>query len=137
MRLAQNPNHYKLDGNTVGRNLDDRIEQICARDIGLLQKTNLVSSSEKLKATEFGEAMARYYVKFETMKVLLSLEPRAKMSEIVRASQKSSGHCADHFSCLHLSRLMNSMRFVSEVERRTCTKKSTTRQELNSPSRSI
>lgn len=85
MRLAQNPDHYKLDGNTLGCNLDDRIEQICARDIGLLQETNLLTSSGKLVATEFGEAMARYHVKFETMKILLSLERRAKMSEIVRA----------------------------------------------------
>lgn len=28
--------------------------------------------------------MARYYIKFETMKGLLSLEPRSKMSDIVR-----------------------------------------------------
>ena len=27
--------------------------------------------------------MARYYIKFETMKGLLSLEPRSKMSDIV------------------------------------------------------
>ncbi|KAI4136004.1 MAG: hypothetical protein LQ347_000181 [Umbilicaria vellea] len=85
VRLAQNPSHYKLDGNTVGRNLDDRIEQICVRDIALLQETNLVTFSAKLSGTEFGEAMARYYVRFETMKILLSLGPRAKMSEILSA----------------------------------------------------
>lgn len=93
--MAQNPSHYKLDGDIVGRNLDDRIEQICVRDIGLLQETNLVTSSAKLSGTEFGEAMARYYVRFETMKVLLSLKPRAKMSEIVRTSQYSFGDCAN------------------------------------------
>ena len=125
MRLAQNPNHYKLDGDTVGRNLDDRIEQICRRDIGLLQEINLITSGGKLKSTEFGEAMARYYVKFETMKVLLSLEPRAKISEIVSASQDVNDCYADVISCPHWSRQTNSMKSVSEVERRTYTKNST------------
>lgn len=67
----------------MGRSLDDSIEQICDRDIGLLQETTLVSLGQQLKATAFGEAMARYYVKFGTMKDILSLPPRAKMSEMV------------------------------------------------------
>ena len=83
VRLAQNPDHYKLDGDSTSRNLDDRIEQICKRDICLLQETNLVSFSESLECTAFGEAMARYYVKFETMRCLLGLQPRARISEIV------------------------------------------------------
>ena len=37
----------------------------------------------KIKCTEFGDAMARYYIRFGTMKVLLSLESKSKMSEIV------------------------------------------------------
>ena len=40
-------------------------------------------ANTKTRCTEFGDAMARYYVKFETMKVLLSLEPKSKLSEIV------------------------------------------------------
>ena len=39
-----------------------------------------------IKCTEFGDAMARYYVRFESMKGLLSLEPRSKMSDIVCSS---------------------------------------------------
>lgn len=83
MRLGQNPAHYKLDGDVVGRSLEERIEQICKRDIDLLQDTRLLASENRLKSTEFGNAMARYYVTFETMRILLSLPPRAKMSEIV------------------------------------------------------
>lgn len=37
----------------------------------------------KIECTEFGDAMARYYVRFETMKIILSLEQKSKMSEIV------------------------------------------------------
>ena len=65
------------------RNNDELLEQICARDIALLQGVDLVAKEARLSCTEFGDAMARYYVKFETMRILLSLAPKAKLSEIV------------------------------------------------------
>ncbi|KAL8971707.1 MAG: hypothetical protein Q9197_003139 [Variospora fuerteventurae] len=69
VRLGHNPAHYKLDGDATNLNLDDRIERICHRDVDLLVEAQLVVGvGEKLKCTEFGDAMARYYVKFETMK---------------------------------------------------------------------
>lgn len=34
-------------------------------------------------STEYGNAMARYYVPFETMKLLIALKNKAKISEIV------------------------------------------------------
>ncbi|KAL8699694.1 MAG: hypothetical protein Q9201_005856 [Fulgogasparrea decipioides] len=84
VRLGQNPAHYKLDGDATNLNLDDRIERICKRDIDLLLEAELlVNIGNKIKCTEFGDAMARYYVKFETMKGLLSLEPRSKISDIL------------------------------------------------------
>ena len=86
VRLGQNPDHYKLDGDAVRQNLDDRIERICRKDIALLEDTQLISSlNGKIKATNFGDAMARYYVEFATMQRILQLEPHAKMSEIVRS----------------------------------------------------
>ncbi|KAL8901398.1 MAG: hypothetical protein Q9207_005230 [Kuettlingeria erythrocarpa] len=84
VRLGHNPAHYKLDGDATNLNLDDRIERICQRDIDLLLEAQLVTwTGDRIKCTEFGDAMARYYVKFETMKGLLSLEPRSKMSDIL------------------------------------------------------
>ena len=87
VRLRRNPSHYQLkeNGNVHYYNEDELLEQICDKDIKLLQDIDLVASKGKLRCTEFGDAMARYYVKFETMKVVLSLPPKAKMSEIVRA----------------------------------------------------
>ena len=87
VRLGKNPDHYKLESGidyTKDQSLDDTIEHICRRDIDLLRNTALISTHDKLKATPFGEAMARYCVKFETMQVLLQLGPRPKMSDIVR-----------------------------------------------------
>ena len=86
VRLGLNPDHYKLEGGAVTQNLDDRIERICRRDLELLVDIQLVTSGDRLKATECGDAMARYYVKFETMQVLMRLQPRSKMSDIVSSS---------------------------------------------------
>ena len=86
VRLAKNPEHYKLEADSPMYNLEDRIERICKRDLQLLREHDLISrdnNNSKIKCTEFGDAMARYYAKFETMKLILNLESRSKMSEIV------------------------------------------------------
>lgn len=86
VRLQKNPNHYKLDSEAQTEDLQESIKFICRKHISLLQDHDLVSEirgSGKLLCTKFGEAMSRYYVRFETMKALLGLEPRAKISDIV------------------------------------------------------
>ncbi|KAJ9236294.1 hypothetical protein DTO166G5_4056 [Paecilomyces variotii] len=85
VRMRRNPTHYQLKEGADRRDEDEMLQQICEKDIKLLRETNLVTSEGKLKATQFGDAMARYYVKFDTMKVLLSLPPKAKLSEILSA----------------------------------------------------
>jgi ATP-dependent DNA helicase HFM1/MER3 len=83
VRLSQNLNHYRLKEDVSSRNVEELLEQICTKDVALLQGANLVTQEAKLSCTEFGDAMARYYVKFDTMKIFLSLAPKAKLSEIV------------------------------------------------------
>ena len=96
VRLSQNPDHYKLDGDAADLDLDDRIECICKRDLGLLEDSDLISSVDgRVQATELGNAMARYYIEFETMQVLLQLGPCAKMSDIVSSFKTDSGISAD------------------------------------------
>ena len=86
VRLGSNPERYKLEGDFMHETLDDRAESICKRDIALLEKANLLSQDDDgaFKATEFGDIMARYYMSFDTMKLILGLGPQPKMSEIVR-----------------------------------------------------
>ena len=86
VRLRRNPEHYKLDGDTTSGDLEKRIEAICQRDLELLQNANLLSSNAKIKATELGLIMARYYIQFRTMETLLALGPRSKISDIVSLS---------------------------------------------------
>ncbi|GAB1738685.1 hypothetical protein NU219Hw_g3482t1 [Hortaea werneckii] len=83
VRLTENPEHYKLDSDAPGRDLDERLENICRKAISQLEHYELVRADEKLQCTEFGDAMARYYLQFDTMKVFLSLQPQAKISEIL------------------------------------------------------
>lgn len=82
VRLRRNPTHYKLKEGANQEDEDQLLRDICEKDISLLQKYGLVEG-ESLRSTQFGEAMARYYIQFETMKVLLSLKPKATLSEIV------------------------------------------------------
>jgi ATP-dependent DNA helicase HFM1/MER3 len=86
VRLREHPEHYRIDGDNSESRLEERLERIACRDIELLQQHDFVLKGEsKLSSTEFGEAMARYCVHFETAKNFLSLPPKAKMSEMVRA----------------------------------------------------
>lgn len=82
VRLRRNPTHYKLKEGANQEDEDQMLRNICEKDISLLRNCGLVEG-ESLCSTQFGEAMARYYIQFETMKVLLSLKPKATLSEIV------------------------------------------------------
>ncbi|GFF23913.1 ATP-dependent DNA helicase MER3 [Aspergillus udagawae] len=84
VRLRRNPKHYQLKEGATKDDEDEMLRQICEKDIKLLQETGLVAS-ERLKSTPFGDAMARYYVRFDTMKTLLALKPRATVSQVLSA----------------------------------------------------
>jgi ATP-dependent DNA helicase HFM1/MER3 len=83
VRLQQNPNHYKLDGARSGQDIEEQVDDICSRDIVLLREHTLVSGKDYFQCTEFGHAMARYYVHFQTMKVFMGIQSKATPSEIV------------------------------------------------------
>ena len=83
VRLHRNPVHYKLKEGSNREDEEEMLKEICEKDIKCLQEASLVTPQAPLKSTEFGDAMARYYVKFETMRLFLSLPQRAKISEIV------------------------------------------------------
>lgn len=63
--------------------VDGRLQELCAREIGLLQEAQLVVPEARLTCSEFGNAMARYYIRFETMKVFLGLDPHPRVFDLV------------------------------------------------------
>ncbi|KAK5174023.1 ATP-dependent DNA helicase MER3 [Saxophila tyrrhenica] len=85
IRLKDNPEHYKIDGDGSNRNLEDRLEKICSNGIAALEEYDLVRVAPRLRCTEFGDAMARYYLQFDTMKVIMALPAKANISEILSA----------------------------------------------------
>ncbi|KAE8379979.1 Sec63 Brl domain-containing protein [Aspergillus bertholletiae] len=82
VRLRRNPAHYQLKEDANREDEDEMLRQICEKDIRLLQESSLVST-ERLISTQFGDAMTRYYVRFETMKTFLTLKRHATMSQIL------------------------------------------------------
>ena len=86
VRLQKNPAHYQLKDCVDFRDESEVLQEICEKDISLLTSAQLVHDDGRLKCTEFGDAMARCYVKFETMKTFLAMPPKAKMSEIVSSA---------------------------------------------------
>ncbi|RAO68915.1 uncharacterized protein BHQ10_004927 [Talaromyces amestolkiae] len=62
VRLRRNPTRYKLKENADHRDEDEMLQQICDKDIKLLQETELVVKQGPIKATPYGEAMAKYYL---------------------------------------------------------------------------
>ncbi|KHJ30809.1 putative meiotic helicase [Erysiphe necator] len=84
VRMRKNPEHYRITDITEGGNTDERLEKVCERDIKLLQAHNLVTNEERFACTEYGEAMCRYMVRFETMKTLLSIPEKASLEQILK-----------------------------------------------------
>ncbi|KAF2137570.1 uncharacterized protein K452DRAFT_353417 [Aplosporella prunicola CBS 121167] len=85
VRLQENPSRYKLGGDLRNQNLDDYLEHICNRDITLLKEHQLVEGDERIRLTEHGDIMARYYIRLGTMRHFLGMDRQARVSEIISA----------------------------------------------------
>ncbi|RAR07973.1 atp-dependent dna helicase mer3 [Stemphylium lycopersici] len=97
VRLQQNPEYYKLEGARSGQSIKEQIDDICFRDINLLRESNLIAGEEYFRCTEFGHAMARYYVHFETMKVFMGLKAKCSPSEILSAIAQANEYSTIRF----------------------------------------
>lgn len=83
VRLQRNPSYYNLDSAETGETSDDALRRWCENDLHLLHEANMVQDTGTLRCTEYGDAMARYCVKFDTMKTFLSAPAKAKVSEVL------------------------------------------------------
>ncbi|KAF3926419.1 hypothetical protein AA313_de0205441 [Arthrobotrys entomopaga] len=81
IRMKANPAYYKLKAQEI----ETELENLMERDIDTLESAGFIECKQsKLKCLEPGDAMARYYVKLETMKTIMELREKAKCSDIVR-----------------------------------------------------
>ncbi|KAI1763874.1 P-loop containing nucleoside triphosphate hydrolase protein [Hypoxylon sp. FL1150] len=83
VRVRQSPLLY-LEGARNAEDADKTMEDWCEKDIKLLQQDGLITETVPFKCTEYGHAMSRYMVKFETMELLLSIPRGAGLEEILR-----------------------------------------------------
>ncbi|KAK6536178.1 Sec63 [Arthrobotrys megalospora] len=80
IRMKSNPAYYKFKV----ENIEAELESIMEKDIAALEEAGFVEWQQtKLKCLEPGDAMARYYIKFATMKNVMELKEKAKVSEIL------------------------------------------------------
>lgn len=86
VRLEDNPTHYQISGDTRGRDLGARLEQICENAVSELSRLALIEHGPSFKSTEYGDAMARYYMNLATMESILALPRKPKISELVCAT---------------------------------------------------
>ncbi|KAJ1328172.1 ATP-dependent DNA helicase HFM1/MER3 [Microdochium nivale] len=83
VRIRQAPSHYNETGIQSAADADARMQEWCERDIRLLQEHGLISESSPFSCTEYGNAMARYMVQFETMKHLLAIHHGAALRDML------------------------------------------------------
>ncbi|KAI1100078.1 P-loop containing nucleoside triphosphate hydrolase protein [Jackrogersella minutella] len=83
VRVRQSPSLYHLEDIHDAEDAEKRMEEWCERDVKLLQQCGLVTDQAPFKCTEYGHAMSRYMVNFETMKQLLSIPRGADLKEIL------------------------------------------------------
>ncbi|KAI1757919.1 hypothetical protein F4782DRAFT_544295 [Xylaria castorea] len=83
VRVRKSPSLYNLENVNNAATADERMEEWCERDVKLLQDHGLVTKHTPLVCTEYGQAMSRYMIQFETMKLLLSIPPAASIEEML------------------------------------------------------
>ncbi|KAK4168171.1 putative ATP-dependent DNA helicase [Cladorrhinum sp. PSN259] len=91
VRLRRNPNYYRLTDSTSNPDqIDDKLAEICERDIKELQSADLVTNRDPIKCTDYGNAMSKYLVEFSTMKMLLQIPRGAKMESLITIISQST-----------------------------------------------
>jgi ATP-dependent DNA helicase HFM1/MER3 len=83
VRMLRNPQYYKLD-NCTSTEIDASLQVIIERDVNLLLGAGLIIRNEgQLTITTNGELMAKFYVKFETMRRFAELKRKSSLSDVV------------------------------------------------------
>jgi ATP-dependent DNA helicase HFM1/MER3 len=84
VRLKRNPGYYRQIAAAVSlQDADQHLEDICERDIQLLQENGFVFHGGSFTSTEYGKAMAKYMVQFEGMQKLLQIPRAVTMEQLV------------------------------------------------------
>ncbi|KAK5958236.1 ATP-dependent DNA helicase MER3 [Knufia fluminis] len=83
VRLQRNPKYYNINSEDTGESSDDSLLKWCENDLHLLHEANMIGDIGILRCTEYGDAMARYCIKFDTMKTFMDAPAKAKGSDVL------------------------------------------------------
>lgn len=84
--MKANPAYYRFKI----ENIESELENLMEKDIDALVSAGFVQyDNTKLKCLEPGDAMARYYIKFESMRRIMELKEKAKCSEILNCMSEA------------------------------------------------
>jgi ATP-dependent DNA helicase HFM1/MER3 len=86
VRMRQSPDRYhaEVDAGEKGTiSTDEIIRAWCERDMKLLQEHRLITTDTPFRCTEYGLAMSRYMVQFETMRMLLAIPASVDVEQLV------------------------------------------------------
>ncbi|KAK8753914.1 hypothetical protein OTU49_001812, partial [Cherax quadricarinatus] len=72
VRVQHNPRHYKIPQNLQQAQLEDKLQEMCMREVNALARAGLIVMNEvDVKPTPPGRLMARYCVSFNTMETFI------------------------------------------------------------------
>jgi ATP-dependent DNA helicase HFM1/MER3 len=91
VRMKQNTNHYRIEGVRDTTDIDEKLENVCERDLMLLRSSKLISRGDEFACTSYGHAMSQYMIQYKTMKTLLAMPLKSKTEEIVCTSSTHPG----------------------------------------------
>ncbi|KAK9780067.1 hypothetical protein SCAR479_03191 [Seiridium cardinale] len=87
VRMGKAPDHYRSKTAQADTErqlmLNEWIQTWCRRDIELLQKYSLVTNTVPFSCTEYGIAMSRYMIQFDTMKQLLAIPMATNIEQLL------------------------------------------------------
>ncbi|KAG9051101.1 Sec63 [Tulasnella sp. UAMH 9824] len=90
-RLKRNPSHYAL-GKDQNQTWEQRLDDLVAESVNSLCDADLVTTTRNragqisaLAATELGEIMSRYYIRYSTMRLILQLPDKVVMRDLLEA----------------------------------------------------
>ncbi|KAG2177711.1 hypothetical protein INT44_008225 [Umbelopsis vinacea] len=86
VRVQKNSFYYKLGEDAASVvNVERILENICLKHLSALASSNIIQmkpDEDQISSTKYGEAMARYYIKYDTMKTILSSQPQLQLASM-------------------------------------------------------
>lgn len=84
VRLRRNPRFYgDLTAGATENTIDAQLEQICESAISSLRDARMIGGEADFHPTEYGRAMSKYMIKFDTMKRILNIPRGATTQDLV------------------------------------------------------